>query len=216
LRAYVTTWGRPLRVRTDRSNLYGGQIQRALGELNIAWIPVETPHVLGRSLVFFKKAHKDFLRELTSARIRTFEGAARYLDSGYLPRWNAANSTAVHSDRHRPVLAEQDLESIFSVVEPRQISEDGSIRFHRARYRIEDLPASAELAGGEIQIERRADGKLLARWNGKYLRLKRVEKRELPRRKRPAVTPRKPRSWNRGWMNGFFDRLTAPIWKLSR
>jgi hypothetical protein len=216
LRTYVKTWGRPLRVRTDRSNLYGGQIRRALAELNIEWMPSETPRALGRSLLFFKKAHKAFPRALTSARVRTFEGAVRYLDSVYLSNWNADNASPVHSDRHRPLLAEQDLESIFSVVEFRQILEDGTIRFHRARYRIESLPASADLAGSEIQIERRADGKFVARWKGTYLRLKRVEKRNAPRRKRASGTPRKPRSWNRAWMNGFFDRLPAPLWKLSR
>ena len=226
----MTTWGRPLRVRTDRSTLfgcvsisprgggtYGGRhIQRALAELEIEWMPAETPRVLGHSALFFEKARKGLLRELMSARVRTFEGAVRYLESVYLPHWNAAVLPAGSGDRHRPLLAGQDLASIFSVVEPRQIFEDCTIRFDHARYRIMDPPCSLDFARSEIQIERRADGKVVARWNGKHLRLKRVEKDDVPSAKPSSTPPRKPRAWNRTWMNGFFDRLTAPIWKISR
>jgi hypothetical protein len=226
LRRYVTASGRPLRVRTDRSTLfgcpregaiYGGRhIQRALAELNIEWIPAETPRLLGRSALFFEQARERFFGELSSSRIRTFEGAVRYLDSVYLPNWNESVRQPAGPDRHRPLLAGQDLASIFSVVEPRQVSEDCTIHFRRARYRILDLPASPDFARSEIQIETRADGKVVARWKGKYLRLKRIERQTAQSSKPSPATPRKPRSWNRTWMNGFFDQLTVPIWKLSR
>ncbi len=169
LRKYVTAWGRPLRVRTDRSTLFGcprasgtqggRHIQRALAALSIEWIPAETPRVLGTSALFFESARKSFLDELTAARVRTFEGAVRYLDSVYLPNWNEIVPATVGSDGHRPLLAGQDLASIFSVVELRQISEDGTIRFDRARYRVMYPAASRDFAYGEIQIERQADGK---------------------------------------------------------
>ena len=216
LRAYVTMWGRPLRIRTDRSTLYGRQIQRALAELDIEWIPAGSPRVWGRCALFFKHARQHFPNELSSARVRSFEKAVRYFDSVYLPEWNETLAEAEGADCHRPLLAEHNLESIFSMVEMRQFFEDSTIRFHRARYRVVGLPASAELAGGEIQIESRADGRVLARWKEKHLPLMRVEKTESPIRKNPPATPKKARSWNRSWMNGFFDRSTAPIWKLSR
>jgi hypothetical protein len=230
LRSYVTTWGRPLHVRTDRSTLfgcaggrtlegstYGGRhIRRALVELKIEWLPAETPPPSGHSALFFAAARERFLSELTSARVRTFEGAARYLESVYLPKWNGAVTSRSGCDRHRPLLAAQNLESIFSVVELRKISRDHTIRFNRTLYRIADIDASTDLAGGEIQVEKRADGKVVARWNGRHLGLKRVEKQDVPRRKRSAPAPRKPRAWNKTWMNGFFNRLRVPIWKLSR
>ena len=215
LRHYVATWGRPLRIQTDRSTLYGGQIQRALTELDIEWTPADSPRVRGRSAVFFNQARKLLPHQLTAARVRTLEGAARHLESVYLPAWNEGGPGA-GAGRHRLLHPGQDLESIFSIVELRQVFEDSTVRFHRARYRIVGLPASAGRAGGEIQIESRADGKVLARWNQKHLPLVRVEKSDPPIRKDTPASPRKPRSWNRAWMNGFFDRSTAPIWKLSR
>lgn len=233
LRNYVLAWGRPRRVRTDRSNLFGGaqvggasgpretgrygsqQVRRVLAELDIEWMPAESPRDLGLARLFFEKAGKNFLRELASARVRTFEGAARYLETVYLPKWNAAIPSVANSDRHRPLLAGHDLDSIFSTVEPRRASADCTIRFNGDSYRVTDVTA-IDLAGCDVRMERRAGGKIAAQWNGKYLNLKPVEKREIPIAKPPSVTPRKPRSWNRTWMTGFFAHPTVPIWKLFR
>lgn len=234
LRSYVAARGRPLRVCTDRSNLFKGiqvggvqgpqggrsygsqQIRRALAELDIDWIPAESPRDLGLSRLFFENAVKNFIREIRSAGVGTFEGAARYLESVYLPKWNAAFPSAAGSDRHRSVLAAHDLESIFSIVMPRRVSPDCTIRFDGALYRVLDVAVIANLAGCEVQMERRADGKIAARWNGRYLNLEQVEKHDAPVSKRSSVTPRKPRSWNRAWMTGFFAHPTPPIWKLFR
>jgi hypothetical protein len=230
LRRYVTAWGRPLRIRTDRSTLFGGvagspregvtyggrQIRRALAELDIEWTPAESPHEPGYSAFFFENAREQFRQELGSARVRTFKSAASYLESVYVPKWNDAIAPSICADRHCPLRESQDLESILSVVESRQISSDGTIRFDHALYRIVDLAASSKIAGAEVQIERRANGKILARWDGRHLDLKRIDKQDVARGNRSPAPPRKPRSSNRAWMAGFFERPVLPIWKLYR
>jgi hypothetical protein len=226
LRRYVAAWGRPLRVRTDRSNLFGGvqgpreygsrQIRRALAELDIEWMPAESPRDIGLSRLFFEQAANSFIRELTSASVRTVEGAARYLDSVYLPEWNAGIPPEAGSGRHRPLLAGQDLDSIFSIVEIRRSSAGGTIRFNGGSYRVMDVTAATALVGREIRIERRTDGKIVARWNEKDLNLKPIEKHDIPAGKHSSAAPRKPRSWNRAWMTGFFAQPAPPLWKLFR
>lgn len=216
LKQYLTAFGRPTRIRTDRSNLFGQQIRRALSELEIEWTPTDSPSDLGRAARFFNVAREVLPRELSSARIRTLTGAAHYLESVYLPRWNAAIFTPEHSNRHRPLLPEQDLESICCIVTARQVFPDRRLRFNGAQYRVSDLPDDVGCC--EIRIERGMEGTITARWNGNPLTLIPVEKPSDPSsiEKHRSTKPRKPGARNQRWMTGFFDRPTVPIWKLFR
>jgi hypothetical protein len=217
LKRYIAAFGRPTRVRTDRSTRFGCQIRRALSELDIEWMPTESPADLGRAAHFFNIARETFPLELTSGRIHTLREAAHYLESVYLPRWNAAVLAPDGSNRHRPVLPEHDLDSICCIVTSRQTFAGHRLRFDGVYYRVSGLPDAISCC--EIRIEQRPEGKITARWNGNPVTLKQIEKTSAPSvsiDKRPALKPRKPRATNQRWMTGFFDRPTPPIWKLYR
>jgi hypothetical protein len=217
LKRYIAVFGRPTRVRTDRSTRFGCQIRRALSELDIEWMPTESPGDLGRAAHFFNVARETLPLELTSGRVHTLREAAHYLESVYLPRWNAAVFTPDCSNHHRPLLAEHDLDSICCIVSSRQTFPDYRLRFDGNLYRVSGLPDAIGCC--EIRIEQRPEGKITARWNGNPVTLMRIEKPPVPSvsiEKRPALKPRKPRATNQRWMNGFFDRPTPPIWKLYR
>jgi hypothetical protein len=215
LKRYIAESGRPTRVRTDRSTRFGCQIRRALSELDIEWMPSESPGDLGRAAHFFNSARETLPLELNSRRIHTLTEAAHYLESVYLPQWNAAILTPDCSNQHRPLLHEHDLESICCIVTSRQTLADRRLRFEGVYYRVSGLPDAIGCC--EIRIEQRPEGKITARWNGTPVTLMRIEKPSVPSvsvEKRPALKPRKPRATNQRWMNGFFDRPTQPIWKL--
>jgi hypothetical protein len=222
LRQYVVAFGRPARVRTDRSTLFGQQILRALTELDIEWIAAESPRESGLSALFFDTAWENLPGEWASAGVRTLEGAVRYLESVYLsrwngPRWNGPIFAAAHTDSHRPSPPEDDLESICSVVLPRKILPARTIRVDGTHYLVSDVPD--DVAGGEIRVERRAGGELRARWNGNVVALTPIDEQSVPSastNKRPSSRPRRSGSPNRSWMNGFFAQPTLPIWKLNR
>jgi|HubBroStandDraft_6_1064221.scaffolds.fasta_scaffold83774_4 hypothetical protein len=217
LRQYVLAFGRPMRVRTDRSTLFGQQISRALKELDIEWLQAESPQEPGLSTVFLETAWENLPGEFISARVRTLEGAVQYLDSVYLSRWNGPISAPAPGDAHRPLLAEHDLGAICCVVLPRTFLAARSILLDRTRYLISGVPNS--VVSGEIRVEKRAGGELTARWNGKLVTLTRAgEQSPSPAspNKRHVSIPRKPGAPNRAWMNGFFSRDTPPIWKLYR
>ena len=217
LRQYVLAFGRPMCVRTDRSTLFGQQIGRALEELDIEWIQAESPQEPGLSSLFLDTAWENLPGELASGRVRSLAGAVQYLDSIYLSRWNGPTSAPPPSDGHRPLLAEHDLDAICCVVLPRTFLAARSIWLDRNRYVISGVPDA--VVRGEIRVERRVDGGLTARWNGKLVTLTRVDEQSTPPalpNKRPVSVPRKTGSPNRAWMNGFFSRGTLPIWKLYR
>lgn len=216
LRKYVQAFGRPIRVRTDRSTLFGQQISRALNELDIEWIQAESPQEPGLSSLFLDTAWENLPGELSSARIRALESAVQYLESVYLSRWNGPISTSVPGDAHRPLLAEHDLGAICCVVLPRTFLAGRSILLDRTRYLISGVPSS--VVSGEIRVEKRTGGELTARWNGKLVTLTRADEQSTAPSspKRHVSTPKKTGAPNRAWMNGFFSRDTPPIWKLYR
>jgi hypothetical protein len=217
LREYVTAFGRPLRVRTERSTLFGPQIRRALGDLEIEWVPTESPCEPGLSTLFLETAWENLPRELSAAGVRNLAEAVRYLESIYLSRWNGPASAPAPSDRHRPLPGERDLESICCVVLPRKVFEARLIRLDRTQYIVRGMPDT--VASGEILVERRVGGELTARWNGKPVTLTPVDEESaplVPTNKRQTSMRRKTGAVNRKWMNGFFAHPTLPIWKLYR
>lgn len=226
LSMYVTRCGRPRQVCTDRSALFVGasanskqvrngqcQIRRALSELGIRWAGSHSPGDLGGRESFFSEVRRNLSSELESAGAATVEDAAAYLDNIFLPRWNSAIAFPKDSDFHTPLLPEHDLESILGTVQLRTVSPQGTIHFDHQLYRLSGLPALAAIQGEDVRVEVRDDGRILARWNGKCLDLEPITSDfEAPQAK-PLLTPRKPRRANRGWMKGFFDRPTGPIWQ---
>jgi hypothetical protein len=217
LKQFVKAFGRPRRVRTERSTLFGPQIQRALTELEIEWVPTKSPSESGLSTLFLETAWEDLPGELSAAGVRNFAGAAQYLEAVYLSRWNGPTSAPAPSDRHRPLGAEQDLESICCVVLPRKVFEARLIRLDRTQYLVGGMPDT--VANGEILVERRVGGELTARWNGQPVTLTPVDEESAPpasTNKRQTSIRRKTGAVNRAWMNGFFAHPTLPIWKLYR
>jgi hypothetical protein len=213
--AYITRWGRPKRIRTDKSTLFakGGQIRRALAELDIQWTPWYSPRDIGGAARFFYEAYNNLPGELESVCARNVEDAATYLDNSFLTRWNSSLIPQSKPDQHAPPLSKHDLESILSTVHFRTVSGQGAIRINNNLYRLSGFPASANLYGQRVRIETHADGEVLARWNGSPVDLEAVADDFQPARRSSSQTPRKPRFSNREWMRGFFDKPVAPIWR---
>jgi hypothetical protein len=218
LSAYITRWGHPHRVRTDKSKLFaeGGQIRRALTELNIQWTPSGSPRDLGGAEPFFMEVWANLTRELQSAGAGSFEDAAAYLENTLLPRWNADLIPQISSDRSAPPSIQHDLGSILSTVHPRKVSRQGAIRFNHNLYRVSTSPVGTSLRGQEVRIETHADGRIFARWNGSYVELEKLGENSQPTSRAPSQAPRKPRFSNRSWMKGFFDKPGVPIWRAFR
>jgi transposase len=198
----------------DREPMPPTQIGRALGELNIAWIPAHSPQAKGRIERFFETAQDRLVKGMRIAKVKTMEQANAYLEQHYLPWWNQACTVAPQSeeDAHRPLEQHHDLAAILSHVETRQVKNDYTIQFDGKIYGIERADIGAGLRNSVVRVEQRRDGTVAIRFRDKYLRHQLCEPAKSAL-KTPAREPAKQpgKGANAGgksrWMEGF---LTTP------
>ena len=131
------------------------------------------------------------MKGLRVAGAKTIEQANEYLTETYLAWWEreltveAANS----DDAHRPLEKVHDLTASLSHVEKRQVRPDYTIRWDGKVYRIERSAVTAGLRGANVRTERRLDGSLAVRYEGRYLPVQECAVADKPNR---LVRPRRP------------------------
>ncbi|HTM12105.1 MAG TPA: ISNCY family transposase, partial [Bryobacteraceae bacterium] len=199
------------------------QIARALGELNITWIPAHSPQAKGRIERFFETAQDRLVKGMRLAGVRTLAEANRYLEKEYLPWWNR-NCTVVPAsadDAHRQLEAQHDLAAILSHVETRQVKSDYTLQYEGKIYAIERVEIVTGLRGSVVRVEQRRDGQLAIRFRDQYLRYQQCE----PAQKAVQPKVRKPVSGSRQaanaggksrWMKDFMNRPGPPIHKAIK
>src|SRR5260370_560923 len=134
---YLGRYGRPLEFYTDKASIFyttpkknhaareqplpPTQIGRALAELNIGWIAAHSPQAKGRIERSFNTAQDRLVKGMRVAGVKTIEEANAYLESEYLPEWNAKFTVVPPSadNAHRPLRKQGRLEAILCRVEQR-------------------------------------------------------------------------------------------------
>lgn len=203
LRDYIRRFGRPGAIYADRASQFcttrrasreeqlqgqaaQTQLQRALRELDIAYVAAHSPQAKGRVERSFGTAQDRLVKELRLAGIRTLEAANDFLERVYMPQCNQRFAVAPAScvDAHRSA-AGFDLDAIFSRQEYRTVQNDYTFRCHGRRYQIARPSVVGGLRGAKVLVEQRLDGQVRARFRGRYLQLT-----ALPAA--PAPTPPRP------------------------
>ena len=104
---YLSRYGRPLEVYTDRDTIFAvnkgeaaraaregwgdapkTQFGRALEELAIGWIGARSPEAKGRVERHFQTAQDRLVKGMRLAGVKTLEAANRYLEQEFVPLWN--------------------------------------------------------------------------------------------------------------------------------
>jgi hypothetical protein len=228
---YLERYGRPLASYTDKAGMFQvavktkrqeqregqdrpemppTQIARALGELGIVWIPAHSPQAKGRVERQFLTAQDRLVKGMRVAGVRTLEEANAYLENEYLPWWNKTLTVkpAHAADAHRPLGKEHDLAAILSHVEPRQVTNDYTIRYDGKFYQIDRRDVRAGMRKAMVRVEERLDGTIAVCFQGQYVRVRRCAQptRELqPPKTATAKTPKpagKPKRKS-DWMKNF-------------
>ena len=192
---YLERHGRPLAFYTDKASLFRTapktprdqkalpreerepspptQIGRALAELGIVWIGAHSPQAKGPVERSFGTAQDRLVKGLRVARVKTLEGANRYLDEDFLPWWNQHLKVApAHpADAHRLWSGEHDLAAILSEVQTRQVASDYTIRLEGKIYLIARDQIRPGLRYASVRIEKRLDGAVAVRFGAQYLPL---------------------------------------------
>lgn len=185
---YIKRNGRPLSVYADKASHFRTtrsatvdeqlegreaetQIQRALRELDIEYIPAHSPQAKGRVERSFGTAQDRLVKELRLAGISTIEAANEFLERSFVPMYNRrfAVQPACAIDAHRPHEG-YDLDAILSHQETRVVANDYTIQYHNTRYQIAPEAIVAGLRGAKVIVEKRLDGSLKVRYRGGYLK----------------------------------------------
>jgi hypothetical protein len=226
---YVTQWGRPMTIVTNRKTLFRGnplsssarslgrgdsRIQGVLRELSIEWIGDDRP-MAGALKSFFRKA-KAMEVESLRMRIHTMEAANRYLQKAFLPRAVGEATGPVAGDMHRPLAA--DPFSLFSKITIRSVHPNGMLHYRGKCYRLQS--DRGVMPGESIRIEERLDGTLRVTAGENSVRL--VSTHVPVTKPTPPSTPkmqdrrRNGRPKNREWMANFLNGPHRPLWMVLK
>ena len=238
LKTYLEKNGRPAAFYTDRASLFVNtpknsagedpktlpptQIGRALEELGIESIRAYSPQAKGRVERSFGTAQDRLVKGLRVAGASTIKQANAYLESEFLPWWNATlRVQPAHPDEaHRELGPEHDLDSALSTSRPG--GSPTTTRFASRESAIIDRKAIVPgLRGGKVRLESRLDASLVARF-GKH------EPSAVTRPPSPGTPKSRPRHCGRegsrqaprrkgsDWMEGFDLKKSPPLWQAAR
>ena len=159
----------------DRPEMPPTQIERALRELNVVWIPAHSPQAKGRVERQFLTAQDRLVKGLRVAGARTIKEANGYLEKEYLPWWNQtlAVPAADPAAAHRPLGKEHDLAAILSHVEQRQVTNDYTVRYDAKVYQIDRRDIRTGMRKAWVRVEERLDTTIAVQFQGSYVRVRR-------------------------------------------
>ncbi len=234
LGSYLEQFGRPLAFYTDKAGMFQvavkskpqepregrdrpamppTQIERALRELNVVWIPAHSPQAKGRVERQFSTAQDRLVKGMRVAGVGTLEGANAYLEKEYLPWWNQALAVkpADPDDAHRTLSKEHDLAAILSHVEQRQVTNDYTVRYDAKVYQIDRRDVRTGMRKAWVRVEQRLDGTIAVQFQGAYVRVRRCTPPlpELTSLQTAAAKPPRPTGKPKSksdWMKNFSVR----------
>lgn len=229
--SYLERFGRPLAFYTDKAGMFQvavktkrqeqregrdrpamppTQIERALHELHVVWIPAHSPQAKGRVERQFLTAQDRLVKGMRVAGVRTIEEANAYLEEEYLPWWNQTLTVeaADAADAHRPLGKEHNLAAILSHVEQRQVTNDYTVRYDGKFYQIDRRDIRTGMRKAMVRVEERLDGTIAVRFQEGYVRVRRCASHagESPppktiaaKQPRPALATKRKSDWMKGF-----------------
>ncbi len=241
--AYLERFGRPLAFYTDKAGMFQvavktkrqeqregrdrpemppTQIARALREMGIVWIPAHSPQAKGRVERQFCTAQDRLVKGMRVAGVQTIEAANAYLEKEYLPWWNQTLTvpTADAADAHRPLGKDHDLAAILSHVEPRQVTNDYTVRYRGKIFQIHRQDIRVGMRKAMVRVEERLDGTIAVRFKDSYVRVRRGAESVHewpPPGGTPTQPPRPAQTTKRksDWMKNFSIRAGASLRQAS-
>src|SRR2546425_645771 len=137
------------------------QVERALQELGIHWIPAHSPQAKGRIERLFGTFQDRLRSELRLAGVRDRDGANASL-ADFLPRFNArfAHPPANPLPAYRPWPAALDPHTIFCFKYQRVVSHDNTVTCGPHGLQLLPGPGGRSYAKATVDVHERLDGSL--------------------------------------------------------
>jgi transposase len=196
IKEYIEKFGRPVALYTDKASHFKvnkgetsedviseanpaeTQIKRALDECDITLITAHSPQAKGRVERLFGTLQDRLLKRMKFSDITNIADANKFLENAYCAMWNARYGVEPISayNAHRSKV-DHDLKAIFSVHYRRTAYNDYTFRLHNKHYQIEPGNALSGLKRSKVLIERRLDGSVHAKHDGRYLVIHEIAKK---------------------------------------
>jgi len=178
VRRYTQLHGLPRALYVDRHSIYRAdweptadeilagkepqtEFGRAMVELEVELIKAHSPQAKGRVERVNRTLQDRLVKELTRVGITDLESANQYLETTYLPRFNAqfGRSAAQPADAHRAVSDERVLRAL-SLQEIRVVQPDWTLRWHNGFLQLPRATAAQVQPGQRVEVRVQLDGRL--------------------------------------------------------
>src|SRR5712691_10328567 len=168
------------------------QVERALQELGIHWIPAHSPQAKGRIERLFGTFQNRLRSELRLAGVRDREGANAFL-AAFLSRFNArfARPPADSTSAYRLWPRGLDPQTVFCFKYQRVVSNDNTVTCGPHRLQLLPGPGGRSYAKAAVEVHERLDGSLAGFYQGRRLATQALA--GLPPGRVPAREHRRPR-----------------------
>lgn len=183
---YIRTIGKPLTIYLDKFSTYKinhkaaadnhellTQFQRAMQDLSIRLIPAHSAEAKGRIERLFGTLQDRLVKEMRLAGINSPHDGNIFLETIFLPKFNAKFSVipAKEGDVHRPLTQDdtKNLTRIFSVQSNRQVNNDFTIQFKNRWYQLAEVQPVTVQAKNMVLVEEWLDGTIHFSLREKYL-----------------------------------------------
>ncbi len=188
-RRYLVSHGKPMAFYSDKASVFrinrpepqGGdgvtQFGRALDDLNIDIICANSAPAKGRVERANSTLQDRLVKELRLRGISSVD-AANAFATEFVADYNGRFVKAPQNpfNAHRPVLASEVLEEIFTWQETRKLSQSLTFNYQRQLFLLPDTEETRILAGQRITVVELSDGTVQARHGGTLLPLTRFSK----------------------------------------
>jgi hypothetical protein len=181
-RGYLERYGKPQAFYSDKATVFrsanpranGGdghtQFGRAMYELNIESICANSSQAKGRVERANLSLQDRLVKEMRLLGISTMAAANTYAPT-FMADFNArfAKPPRNDFDANRPLRHDEDLELVFTVREPRRVTQNLTLQYDKNMYLLTDTPATRSVMGKYVAVYEYPDGKIEVRANGASL-----------------------------------------------
>jgi len=200
MRHYLQRHGKPQALYSDkhgvfRVNIPGAasgtgltQFGRAMEELGIQIICANTPQAKGRVERANQTLQDRLVKELRLRNISGMDAGNQYLPE-FMADFNARFGVAPRSthNAHRPLLATELLDRIFTWQETRVVSKNLTVQYNKVVYQIQTPRSSYALRKAQVLIRETAQGEVTIEYQGRCLPFTLFEQQA----KQSAIVPSK-------------------------
>jgi hypothetical protein len=181
-RRYLARHGRPVAFYSDKHSIFRltkpgatsatglTQFGRAMTDLDIEIICANSPQAKGRVERVNQTLQDRLVKELRLRGLSDPDRANAYLPE-YLTDFNRrfALPPADPTDAHRPLLAHQDLDQIFTLQTPRTLTQTLTFQYDKVVYQLVQPRRTRAFRGAKVLVLEAADGSLAVEYRGRPL-----------------------------------------------